>query len=371
MRNRLNRRAAAIVGSGIGLTHAARGVRSRCHRWRAGGSGGARWCRRAMRRSTARSYEEFGDLSGESVNWYTPVRAPDDADYIDWVRLLRGLHRRHRGLRGLRRVRGPAPGPHPVRPGTGRRDDPAAGSAAVDRHRQPRYRRTGPRGGSGAVRRVLQRGLGAVRHGRRHAVRPAPTAPTRSRSSGTPRPPSTRPATRSPRRGTRWSPCPTRSSPTTPAATPSSPGAPASAPVTPPAGSPPTGWRTSCSACTAPTSTTSGSTTRSPSTTPRSPRSSRRSAGSSRTPTTSTAASAACSSIATTEFLDGGLPILDGNCFMHRQAGVLLHRRSRTGTERGRGRRHLGLLPAPDERGVRQAAARWWRVQRRVQRPTR
>ena len=51
----------------------------------------------------------------------------------------------------------------------------------------------------------------------------------------------------------------------------SSRGAPASSPVRPPAGRPPTGSRTSCSAPPARTSTTSGSTTRSRSTTRRSP----------------------------------------------------------------------------------------------------
>ena len=100
-----------------------------------------------------------------------------------------------------------------------------------------------------------------------------------------------------------------------------------------PAGRPPTGSRTSCSARPAPTSTTSGSPTRSRSTTRRSPRRSTWSARSSRTTKYVNGGLGDVKSIATTAFQDGGLPILDGKCALHRQAQLLrrqLARRDRT-----------------------------------------
>ena len=109
--------------------------------------------------------------------------------------------------------------------------------------------------------------------------------------------------------------CPTRSRP--PA---SSPGARASAPARRPAGRPPTGSRTSCSATTVRTSTTSGSSTRSPSTTRKVAAALDRVGGILKNPKYVNGGFGDVKSIATTTFQDGGLPILDGKCAMHRQA---------------------------------------------------
>ena len=70
------------------------------------------------------------------------------------------------------------------------------------------------------------------------------------------------------------------------------------------------------------------------------------------------------STIATTTFQDGGLPILDGSCFLHRQASFYAANFQDAGAgTRRRGRRRLRLLPAWAERG-REAGARRWRVHR-------
>ena len=107
--------------------------------------------------------------------------------------------------------------------------------------------------------------------------------------------------------------------PTTPV-TRSSPGVPASSPERPPAGRPRTGSRTSSSAPRVLRSTTSGSTTRSRSTTP---------------PVATALAEVGkilkndkyvnggfgdVKTIASTAFQDAGQPILEGACYMHRQA---------------------------------------------------
>ena len=49
--------------------------------------------------------------------------------------------------------------------------------------------------------------------------------------------------------------------------------------------------------------------------------------------------------IASTSFQDAGLQILDGTCYMHRQASFYAANWPE-GTEVGRGRRRVGLLPA-------------------------
>ncbi len=66
-------------------------------------------------------------------------------------------------------------------------------------------------------------------------------------------------------------------------------------------------------------------------------------------------------SIATTAFQEGGLPILDGECGLHRQAS-LLRRAVARGHRRVRERRRVRLLPADHQRRVRHPGPRRWRV---------
>ena len=54
--------------------------------------------------------------------------------------------------------------------------------------------------------------------------------------------------------------------------------------------------------------------------------------------------------IATTKFQEGGLPILSGDCYMHRQANFF-NGSWPEGTKVAAGRRHLVLLPAEPRRG--------------------
>ncbi len=108
----------------------------------------------------------------------------------------------------------------------------------------------------------------------------------------------------------------------------------------------PTGSRTSCSAWRVPRSTTSGSTTRSRSTTRRSSRSPTRSASTSRTRTTS---SGGVKSIVTTTFQEGGLGILDGDCYLHRQASFYGNQFPE-GTVLGTGRRQPTAFYLPSGR---------------------
>ena len=54
--------------------------------------------------------------------------------------------------------------------------------------------------------------------------------------------------------------------------------------------------------------------------------------------------------IATTKFQDGGLPILSGDCYMHRQANFF-NGQLAGGHDRRRRRRHLVLLPAQQPGG--------------------
>ena len=168
------------------------------------------------------------------------------------------------------------------------------------------------------ARRRRQRGRGELRPrlhrpGRRSRAssRASRSRPTSRASSGTARRSSRRTATRSPRPSTtgwrwptRWRPTATRRS------------ASASAATTPPAGRSPTGSRTSCCASRAPTCTTSGTSTRSRSTTPTSSRWARPSTTCGRRRATCTAGS---QNVAATPFADAGLPLLEGNCMMHRQ----------------------------------------------------
>jgi len=74
-------------------------------------------------------------------------------------------------------------------------------------------------------------------------------------------------------------------------------------------------------------------------------------------------------SIATTAFQDGGLPILEGNCEMHRQASFYAANLAE-GHQGGRRRRRLRVLPARQGRR-QQAGARRRRVRRGLRRPSR
>jgi alpha-glucoside transport system substrate-binding protein len=91
MRNRLNRRAAAAVGTGVAMTMLLAACGADAIEDEAGGdaSGDAAGGGSSeLGEIDCSVYEEFGDISGETVNWYTPVRAPDDALYIEWVGLF-------------------------------------------------------------------------------------------------------------------------------------------------------------------------------------------------------------------------------------------------------------------------------------------
>ena len=86
-----------------------------------------------------------------------------------------GRRERHRHpVRGVEGVRGADRGARPGRHAARHRDLPAAGSAR--RHGDSRARPAGTRGRRGQRRRVLDGGLGRLRHRRRHAVRCAAMA---------------------------------------------------------------------------------------------------------------------------------------------------------------------------------------------------
>ncbi|MFC5381100.1 ABC transporter substrate-binding protein [Aquipuribacter nitratireducens] len=92
MRIRLTKRAAAVAGTGVAVSMllAACGADA-IEDQSAGGdasAGGGDAAAGDLPEIDCAPYEEFGDLSGTSVSWYTPVRAPDDADYITWVGLF-------------------------------------------------------------------------------------------------------------------------------------------------------------------------------------------------------------------------------------------------------------------------------------------
>ena len=137
------------------------------------------------------------------------------------------------------------------------------------------------------------------------------SAPTSRASSGTARPPSRRPATRSPRRGTRCSPCPTRSSP--PGAR---RGAQASRAVAPPAGRPPTGSRTRCCAPHGLDAYDQWVAHEIPFNDPQVLEAAELVEGVLLNPDYV----GNVQQIAVTAFQEGGLGILDGSCWMHRQA---------------------------------------------------
>jgi alpha-glucoside transport system substrate-binding protein len=92
MRIRLSRRAAGAVGTGVALSMLLAACGADAIEDQAGGDatdgGGGGEASGDLGEIDCSVYEEFGDLSGESVNWYTPVRAPDDQEYITWVGLF-------------------------------------------------------------------------------------------------------------------------------------------------------------------------------------------------------------------------------------------------------------------------------------------
>ncbi len=369
MRNRLNRRVAAAAGAGISLTLmlAACGADQIEGSGSSGGESGE-----AAGSGTGvdpaaeidcAPYEEFGDIEGTEVSLYTSILAPEDQPYIDAFAPFTectGVDVTYEGSSEFEAqllVRTQAGNPPDIalfpQPGllqTIVRDTgtvvpaPDQVEAAVDEYYGEDWKDYGTVDGefyaapNSRERQVLRLVLAVrLRGGRlrgprdlgRHArpVRPDRRGQPRRRGQALVR-------------GHR-------------------------APVTPPAGPRPTGWRTSCSAPRGRTSTTSGSTTRSPSTTRPWPRRSSRSAASSRTRSTSTAASAACSP-SPPPGLPGRRPADPRRQLLHAPPGVVLRRQLARGHRGGRGRRRLRVLPAPDQRGVRQPGPGCRRVRRRV-----
>ena len=287
-------------------------------------------------------YEAFGDLKGKTVTVYTSITAPEDAPHIASYKPFVDCTGVDDQVRRLQGVRGPAAGARQgwQRP---RHRLPAAARSARDPGRTTGAVKEAPAGGRRQRRQEHAR-LEELRHRRRQVLRrPARRQREVLRLVLPDRRSRTR-ATRCRRRGPSCSRCPTRSSPTTPTAR-SSRGAPASSPVTPPAGRPPTGSRTSCSARRAPRPTTSGSSHEIPF----------------NDPAVATALAEVgkilkndkyvnggygdVKTIASTSFQDAGQPILDGDV-LHAPPGVVLRGQLARGHQGRPRRRRVGLLPA-------------------------
>ena len=119
-----------------------------------------------------------------------------------------------------------------------------------------------------------------------------------------------------------------------------------------------------------PRSTTSGSPTRSRSTTRRSPRRSTEAGKILKNPKYVNGGFGDVKTHRVHSFQDAGLPILDGKCYMHRQASFYAANWPE-GTKVGRGRRRRAPSTCRPSTPAGQAGARRRRVRRRLRRPSR
>ena len=312
------------------------------------------------------AFEQYGDLERQVDQRLHVDRRPRVGPADRLVQAVRGVHGRDDRVRGLAGVRGAAARPPAGRQPARHRVHPAARLPGVDRRRLPGHRRRGAAGGHRQRQRVLHRGLGQLRHGRRHALRDAARRQREvvrlvlavgvrgerlrdphhvGRPHG-PHRPDRQPTTPTPSRGAR-----------------------ASSPVTPPAGRPPTGSRTCCCAPPVRTSTTSGSTHEIPFNDPQVLDALQTVGGILKNDEYVNGGLGDVQSIATAPWNEAGNGIPDGTCFLHRAANFYQANWDPSAQGRG-GRRRLRVLPAGQD-GRRQAAARRWRVRDGLRRPSR